>query len=88
MVETDRGQIKIKEVKIGDLVKAYDIENDKNHFVSVKETYSNRVEGIKIQLDNGKEITTSVEHKFLCEDNKMRPLREILEKNLGIVVKG
>ena len=78
----------LKNIKIGDKIKSYDLKNNKNHFVNVKQIYTNKVEGLKITLDNGNEITTSKDHKFLCSDNKMRPLWQILEKNLSIIVDG
>ena len=83
-----KGKVMLKNIKIGDKIKSYDLKNNKNHFVNVKQIYTNKVEGLKITLDNGNEITTSKDHKFLCSDNKMRPLWQILEKNLSIIVDG
>ena len=42
-------------------------------------------EVFKITLDNGDHITCTMEHKFLCSDNEVHPLSEILLNNLEIM---
>jgi hypothetical protein len=32
----------------------------------------------KIETEDGKKIKSSLEHKFLCEDMVMRPLKDIM----------
>lgn len=85
LVETPSGEIEMGNLKIGDKVKAYDVENDKDHFVEVKNIYHNEVEVYEIEMEDGRTITASLNHKFLCADKKMYSLEEIIEKDLLII---
>ena len=70
----------IAEVEIGDEIKCPDgyttITNKFDH---------GKQEVFKITLESGKTITCTMAHKFLCDDGIIRPLREILEKNMKIM---
>jgi len=83
--EKKKGKIMLKDVQIGDLVKAYDIDKDSNHFVEVLDVMANERELYEITLEDGRNLKISLEHKLLCEDNVMRPLIEIIEKGYKIV---
>lgn len=72
------------EIKIGDKIKAYDIDNNIDIFVEVVNIYNNEVELYEIELESGYKIKCSMEHKFLCEDLKMYSLRDILIYNYKI----
>jgi DNA polymerase-3 subunit alpha len=85
IVETEHGDELISEIIIGDKVKAYDIDNNKDHFVEVLNIHSNQVELFEVELEDGRVITCSLDHKLLCEDGKMRPVKEILILNCGVV---
>ena len=84
-VETPNGNKMLFEVKVGDFVKAFDINSKKDHFVEIKEIYNGKQELFEIELEDGRKIKASLKHKFLCSDYAMRELREIIEKNLEIV---
>lgn len=81
LVETIDGKVKMKEISIGDKIKAFDIKKNANHFVEVKNIYHNQVEVYEVELENGKKISCSLDHKLLCRDMRMRTLREILIHN-------
>jgi len=87
IVESESGYKCLNEIKKGDLVLAYDIDNDKDHYVEVINIHENEVEVYEIEMEDGTKISCSLDHKFLCEDKKMHTLREILKENLGIMCK-
>lgn len=78
-------RVALKDIKIGDRVKAYDVENDLNHYVEVLDVMSNERELYEVVLEDGKTLRISLEHKLLCEDKKMRPLKEIIENGYFIL---
>lgn len=81
-IENENGikakQIQIKDIKIGDEIYAYDVKNDRNHYVKVINIYHSKQDLYQITTNNGNTIKTSLKHKFLCNDLKMYPLWEIL----------
>jgi len=85
VVETQVGNKMMFEVNIGDKVKAYDVKNNKDHFVKIINKYENNVDIHEVELEDGRKIKCSLNHKFLCEDGKMRPLRKILITKSKIV---
>ncbi len=87
IVESKNGFKCLNEIKKGDLVLAYDIDNDKDHYVQVIDIHENEVEVYEIEMEDGTKISCSLDHKFLCEDKKMHTLREILKENLEMMCK-
>lgn len=87
VIESENGFKCLNEIKKGDLVLAYDIDNDKDHYVEVIDIHENEVEVYEVEMEDGTKISCSLDHKFLCEDKKMHTLREILKENLEIMCK-
>jgi len=87
IVESKNGYKCLNEIKKGDLVLAYDVDNNKDHYVEVINIHENEVEVYEIEMEDGTKISCSLDHKFLCEDKKMHTLREILKENLEIMCK-
>jgi len=85
IIETEDGEKMMFEVGIGDKIKAYDIKKNKDVFVKVLAKYESKAELYEIELDNGYTIKSSLNHKYLCEDKKMRTLEEILVKKYKIL---
>lgn len=57
-------------------------------WTKIKNKFENGIQEVyEITLESGKTIECTLNHKFLCEDNKKYELWEILEKNLKIVTK-
>lgn len=85
IVITENGEKCLDELKIGDKVLApKNISEDE--FVEVVDIINNGVkEVIEVTIEDGKKILCTLDHKFLCEDGKVRPLIEILEQNLEIM---
>lgn len=77
-------KIMLKDIKIGEKILAYDTKNDKETFVEVLDKMSSEQDIYEIELDSGHKIKASMDHKFLCDDNKMHPLKEIIMKNYKI----
>ena len=85
-VELQNGDIKcLFEVNKGDIVLSFDVKNEKDHFVEVKDIHENEQELFEVEFEDGKVIKCSMDHKFLCSDKKMRPLREILLRKYEVV---
>jgi DNA polymerase-3 subunit alpha len=81
------GEKLIKDVLPGDIVKTYSTSEDKFYYDLVEKVYDNGyMDCVKITLEDGKEITCTLEHKFLCEDGKFRELKEVLEIGYSISV--
>jgi DNA polymerase-3 subunit alpha len=83
--EEQKGTIKLKDVKVGDKIMSYDVDQDLNHFVPVLDVIVGNRELYEVTLEDGKVHRISMDHKLLCEDLKMRPLREIIENGYSIV---
>ena len=89
VVVTESGEKTIKDLNIGEKILSPVISDDnvyKNEYVEVINKYDHgEQEVFKITLDNGNHITCTMEHKFLCSDNEVHPLSEILLNNLEIM---
>ena len=83
--EKSRGKIMLKDVQIGDMVKAYDIDKDVNHFVEVLDVMANERKLHEITLEDGRTLKISLEHKLLCGDKVMRPLEEIIGNGYSVL---
>lgn len=85
IVETKDKFKTMQEVMVGEEIKSYDIDNKQDIFVKVKSIFSNKAELYEVELDDGRKIKASLNHKFLCSDNKMRSLEIILEQKHKIL---
>lgn len=82
IVEDEYGDLKtIEELQIGEKI------TSPNGLTSVMNKYDNgEKDVVEIELSDGKTIKCTLDHKFLCGDGTIRPLIEIFDKNLDIVV--
>lgn len=85
IVETKSGYKMMHEINKGDSIKSYDIDNKQDIFTKVINIYENRTELYEIELEDGRKIKSSLNHKYLCEDGKMRRLSQILANKHKIV---
>lgn len=78
---------KFCDVKPGDFVKSRDEKSGDDIFVEVIKLYDhNVIELFEFELDDGRKVTCSMDHKFRVTDGRMLPMRQIIEENLDIVV--
>lgn len=85
VVMTKNGERHLKDLSVGDFVLAPKNENE-NEYVEVLDVIdSGDKEAYEIELDDGKKIIATMEHKFLCSDGKKRSLSEILQLDLEIM---
>ena len=84
VVEKEDGYEIFGDLKVGDRIKAPN-ENFEDEFVEVKNIWDSEKDLYEITLENGLTIKSSLEHKFLCPDGEMRPLKEIIENDFEIV---
>ncbi len=85
VIQRDDGYVCLAEIKVGDKILAFDVHNKKNHFVEVERVFEKEAEVFEFEMDNGSIITCSMDHKFLCEDKKMRPIKDILKGGFNIM---
>lgn len=85
VVETPNGQKLLHEVNTGDEVLSFDFDSGQTLFTEVTDKSSTQVELFEVELEDGNVITCSMDHKMMCEDGKMRPLKEILSQKRSIV---
>ena len=85
VVETSAGFKMMFECERGEKIKAFNTENEQDHFVEIEEIYENEVELYEVELKDGRKIKASLKHKFLCEDMKMHALEKIIKKKLRII---
>lgn len=85
VVETPDGFKIMAEVSPGEMVKAFDVAAKKDHFVEIEEIYENEVEMVEIELEDGRKLKCSWDHKLLCADHVMRTLRDIVRDGHKIV---
>lgn len=89
IVITQSGEKSIKDLNIGEKILGPVLDMDdiyREEYIEVLNKYDHgEQEVFEITLDNGTNITCTMEHKFLCSDNKIHPLSEILLSNLEIM---
>ena len=78
VVETPEGFKLFGDVIVGDKVKAPD-EQGNDVFVDVGAVMESEQEVYEITLEDGKKEKSSLDHKYLCKDGKMRKLVDIIE---------
>jgi DNA polymerase-3 subunit alpha len=85
VIETETQDKMLWEVKVGDKIRAFDKTNNKDHYVEVLDKVYGEKELFEVELEDGRKIECSMEHKFMCEDKIMRPLKDILSQNHQIL---
>jgi DNA polymerase-3 subunit alpha len=86
VVYTSNGPKLLHEIKVGDKVLAPK-NDEEDHYVDVVDVIdSGEKEIYEVQTSDGDTIRCTLDHKFLCADKKMRPLKEIIEGNVEIFV--
>ena len=71
----------IGKIKVGDQVLAYDVSNKRDHFVVVNKIHLQKAVLVKAESHLGQEIICSLDHKFLCNDGRMRPLWQVISES-------
>jgi DNA polymerase-3 subunit alpha len=85
-VELSNGKIvPLKLCKKGYSIKAFNTKSGQIEYVDVKNIYHNHKQIYQVELENGKTIRTSKDHKFLCENGDMVPLKDILRLGLRVL---
>lgn len=85
VVETPNGYKRISDIRIGDSINSFDTKTNKIIESKVLNIYKSNVTLYEFKMSNGSKIKCSQEHKFLCSDGQMRPIKTILTHNHKIV---
>jgi intein/homing endonuclease len=75
----------LKDCKSGTSIKAFNSKLQQDEYVEIKNIYHNSRPVYEVQLENGKTIRTSMEHKFLCDNGGMVALKDIVGSGLRIL---
>lgn len=85
VVETKNGYKMMYEVMAGEYIKAFNTKEQKDEYVKVLNIIESKKELYEVELNDGRKISASLDHKFLCNDMKMHKLQDIIEKKLLII---
>lgn len=86
-VETPDGVKKLYEIVEGDLIKCFDVRSRSDQFFPVKSVWKDRKQMFEVETEDGLKIQTSLDHKYLCDDMKMRPLKDIVKSKHKLCIK-
>jgi len=78
--------IKVKDVKEGDILDSY-FEGDIVEDEVVKLIDAGIQEVYEIEISNGQKIECTLDHKFLCSDEKYRTVKDIIKGDFEIIYK-
>lgn len=89
LVETSRGKKEISKIKVGDKVKAFNIENKNFDFVPVKNILKQGIKTIyEFVVENKSSIQCTMDHKFLCDDFNIRTMEQIIAYDYSLMCYG
>ena len=79
---------KILDIKPGEEIKCYDPKTGQLCLYPVKRVIDNGIKTVyDVSISSGHSITCTMDHKFMCVDGKMRPLKEVIKEAHMIVTK-
>jgi DNA polymerase-3 subunit alpha len=84
LVQTKNGSKMLKDLKIGEEIMSFDTNKKENIFVKILDIMHNEKEIYEIEIESGKIIRASLDHKFLTKEAGMKSLREILANDYSI----
>lgn len=84
IVQTPEGLKTLQEIEIGDKVLSLEVDSGRNIYSEVVEKIESTAEVFEFEMEDGTIISCSMNHKFLCDDGKMRKISEILKNNFSI----
>ena len=85
IIDTSEGFVPMYAVKRGDNVRAFNVDRQEDEYVEVVNIIPGRKELWEVELEDGRKIKASMDHKFLCSDMKMHELREVISDDLRII---
>lgn len=84
VVDTAHGFKTLAEVSVGDFVRGFNTQSGSFEFNEVVGKHESCAELYEVEFENGMVVKCSMEHKFLCEDMQMRPLKDIVAKRCSV----
>lgn len=87
IVETPDGPVPIHSIRVGDRVRAFDVQNICDHYVTVKGVHSNEyIELYEVTFDGGRVLRCSAEHKLMTQFGSMEQMITCLFNRLGVIM--
>lgn len=78
--------LRIEQITPGMIVKSRDDSSKKDIFIRVKRKHDHGVIDLfEIEMDDGRQVKCTLDHKFKVEDGRMLPVWKIMKENLNIV---
>ena len=79
--------VEVKDVKVGNYVRSRDENTQREIFVEVLNNFDNNsAEVFEVELESGRKVKCTMQHKFRTECGKMLPLWKIIKEDLSISV--
>lgn len=85
VIETKTGDKLLYEIVIGDEIKAFDTQLKIDHYVTVTDKIKGTAELYEVELEDGRKIKCSMQHKFLTQNNGMQTLADIIKYKYKII---
>lgn len=86
VVDCDGGFKLMDEIRIGDSIDCYDTKTNTRCKTQVVDKIESEAVLYQVEFADGTVLKCSMEHKILCSDLVMRPLKEIIAKNLEVCI--
>lgn len=85
IIATPLGPKTIENADIGEKILAFDIDSENVHFRTITNKYENKKELFEIEMDDGRKIICSMDHKFLTISGGMKSVKDIISDDLSII---
>lgn len=85
IIETKDGYKMMIDTMAGEFIRAFNVERQTDEYVKVLNIVENEKELFEVELEDGRKISASLDHKFLCDDMQMHTLEQIITDNLNII---
>lgn len=84
VIDCESGYKLLNDICIGDRVKFFNPETKEIGVTTVLSKPESEAVLYEIEFEDGRTLKCSLDHKLLCDDGVMRPVKDILKKNISI----
>jgi DNA polymerase-3 subunit alpha len=85
LITVKSGSKEMKNVSKGDSILSYDTNLKKDVYVKVLDIFESEREVYEVEMEDGRKIVCSLDHKFLTNNHTMESLENIINKKLKIL---
>lgn len=80
----DGTTLSLRSVRVGQKIKAFNISKQEDHYVTILNKFENEAYLYEVLFSGRCFIEASADHKFLCDDFVLRPLKDIVFSNFKV----